>query len=177
MRGKRVALLAALLVWPLASSCGAPGQRLTCRSTNVLILAAQSVPTAGLVPCVQLLPAGWSYGSIDIRTGRTRFNLDSDRAGISAVQVTLVEHCDTSKATEIPTDELGTRRFEQVEVVTPGFAGTRFYTFRGGCVTYRFRFQEEGRVLVNEASLALSFVPRESLAEEVRRLSDGRQRL
>ncbi len=177
MKRKRLAVLAALLVWPLNSSCGATEPRPTCRSTNVLVLAAQSVPTAGMVPCVQLLPAGWTYGPIDVRTGRARFTLDSDRAGVSAVRVTLVERCDTRKATEIPTDELGTRRFEEIHVVTPGFAATRYYTFRGGCVTYGFRFQEEGRVLVNEASLALSFVPREALAEEVRRLSDGKQRL
>jgi hypothetical protein len=173
----RISLLATLLVWPLASSCGEGGRNLTCRSTNVLVLAAQSVPTATMVPCVQLLPAGWSYGPVDIRTGRTRFNLDSDRAGVSAVRVTLVERCDTARATEIPTDELGTRRFEQVEVVTPGFAGRRFYTFPGGCVHYEFRFQAEGRVLVNEASLALTFVSREKLAEDVQRLSDGRKRL
>ena len=167
----RVALLGALVVWPLVSSCATGGPKLTCRSTKVLILAAQSVPSAGMVPCVQLLPPGWSYGPIDIPSGRTRFSLDSDRAGISAVRVTLVEQCDTGKATEIPTDEVGTRRFEQVDVVTPGFAGTRFYTFPGGCVSYRFRFQKEGRVLVNEASLALTFVSRESLGADVRRLS------
>ncbi len=177
MKPARLASLAGLLVWPLVTSCGAGGPDLTCRSTKVLILAAQAVPTATMVPCVQLLPAGWSYGPVDIRTGRARFSLDSDRAGISAVRVTLVEHCDTTRATEIPTDELGTRRFELVEVVTPGFGGTRFYTFLGGCVSYQLRFQEEGRILVNEATLALSFVTREKLAEDVRRISDGRQRL
>lgn len=177
MRRRGAALVGALLVWPLVSSCGEGGPRPTCRNTNLLILAAQSVPTAGLVPCVQLLPAGWSYGPIDVRSGRTRFTLDSDRAGVSAVQVDLVERCDTSQATEISSDELGTRRFEQVEVVTPGFAGTRFYTFAGGCVTYRFRFQKEGRILVNEASLALTFLSREQLDRDVQRRSDGRQRL
>ena len=177
MKRARLALLGALLVWPVVSSCGTGGVRPTCRSTDVLILAAQSVPTAGLVPCVQVLPAGWSYGPVDIRSGRTRFSLDSDRAGVSAVRVTLTEACDTRKATEIPTDEPGTRRFEEIEVVTPGFAATRSYLFRGGCVTYRFRFEQEGRILVNESSLALAFVTREALAEEVRRMSDGRQRL
>ena len=177
MKRARLAWLATLLAWPLMSSCGTAAPDLTCRSTEVLILAAQSVPTASMVPCVQLLPAGWSYGPTDVRTGRTRFSLDSDRAGISAVRVTLVERCDTTGATEIPTDELGTRRFEKVEVVTPGFAGTRFYTFAGGCVTYQFRFQEEGRVLVNEATVALTFVSREQLAQEVRTSSDGRHRL
>ena len=177
MRRRSIVLLAALLTWPLVAACGAARSEVTCRSTNVLILAAQSLPTASLVPCVQLLPAGWSYGPSDIRTGRTEFSLDSDRAGVSAVKVTLVERCDTTGATEIPSDELGTRRFEQVDVVVPGFAGTRFYTFPGGCVSYRFRFQEEGRVLVNEATLALTFVSREKLAEDVWRLSDGRKRL
>lgn len=38
-------------------------------------------------------------------------------------------------------------------------------------------FAEEGRVLVNEASLALTFLPRSAVADHVRRESSGRERL
>ena len=150
---------------------------MTCRDTTVLVLAAQSVPTASLLPCIQLLPAGWQYGPVDVRSGRSRFSLDSDRAGMKAVEVDLVKRCDTRGATEIPTDEPGTRRYERIESISPGFAATRYYLFTGGCVTYRFRFEKEGRALVNEASLALTFLARQAVSAELEDESSGKYRL
>jgi hypothetical protein len=179
MRPLRVgAVLAAVVVLsPVLATCSFGVDPLTCRNTDGLVLAAQSVPSAGLLPCVDVRPAGWDFGPVDVRSGRTRFTLSSDRAGAQAVQVTFTRACDTAGSTEIASDEPGTRRFERIEVVTPGFAGVRYYTFEGGCVSYRFRFAEEGRVLVNEASLALTFVSRSTVAEELRRKSKGRDRL
>ena len=176
---RAAAAAGAAAVAPLLASCAAPATDVTlsCRNVDALILEAQSVPTATKLPCVELLPAGWSYGSSDIRSGRAQFRLASDRAGARAVEVTLTEACDRQGATEITSDEPGTRRYERVEAVTPGFSGTRYYTFPGGCTSYQFRFEDEGRVLVNEASLALTFVTRQFVAEEVRRISKGRSRL
>jgi hypothetical protein len=57
--------------------------------------------------------------------------------------------------------------------VTPGFVGTRYYTFAGGCAAYRFEFAEEGRALANEASLALSFISRDTLDAKLREDSSG----
>ena len=145
----------------------------TCRNTGTLVLQSQAVPTAELLPCITLLPVGWSLFDMDIESGRSEFTLTNDRGGVRAVKVALVPTCDTARATEIPTDEPGTRRFELIESVRPGFAATRSYTFAGGCVTYRFRLKEAGRALVNEASLAVTFVTREQVAADVRRLSKG----
>ncbi len=149
----------------------------TCRNTSTLVLQAQAVPSADRLPCVTLLPVGWSVFDMDIESGRAEFTLSNDRAGLRAVRVKLTPECDTSGATEIPSDEPGTRRFERIEAVRPGFAATRSYTFPGGCVTYRFQLKEPGRALVNEASLAVTFVTREQVAAEVARLSDGELRL
>lgn len=170
---------AAVALSPFLASCVAPTSSvtLTCRNTDALVLEAQSVPTASRVPCVRVLPAGWSYGPAHIRSGRSRFLLASDRAGARAVEVTLTKSCDRRGATEITSDEPGTRRFERIESVTPGFSSTRFYTFQGGCTSYRFRFRNEGRVLVNEASLALTFLSRQAVADEVERVSKGRSHL
>ena len=145
----------------------------TCRNTGTLVLQAQAVPTAERLPCVTLLPVGWSLFDMDIESGRSEFTLSNDRAGARAVKVTLTGDCATAGATEIPTDEPGTRRYELIEAVQPGFSATRTYTFPGGCVTYRFQLKEAGRALVNEASLAVTFVTREHVAAEVRRQSDG----
>lgn len=149
----------------------------TCRNTGTLVLQAQAVPSAERLPCITLLPVGWSVFDMDIESGRAEFTLTNDRAGLQAVRVTLTAACDVSEATEIPSDEPGTRRYERIESVRPGFAATRSYTFPGGCVTYRFRLKEAGRALVNEASLAVTFVTRQDVSAEVNRLSDGDVRL
>jgi hypothetical protein len=149
----------------------------TCRNVDTLVLEAQSVPTADLVPCITLFPAGWKIGTMEINSSLSQFSLTNDRAGDRAVVVSFLPRCNVSGATEIASDEDGTRRYEKVESVTPGYSGVRYYTFRGGCVDYRFRLGHEGRALLNEASLALTFVRRTTVAEDLRRHSDGRLHL
>ncbi len=139
-----------------------------CRNTETLVLMAQSVPTAQLVPCIDNMPAGWSFETIDVRNGRSFFALDSDRAGDRAVRVTLLPDCDVSGATEIVTDEPGTRRYERVESVLRQYRGERTYVFNGGCVTYQFDFARRGLALVNEVSLAIGFRSRGQVARQGR---------
>jgi hypothetical protein len=140
----------------------------TCRNTETLVLMAQSVPSAQLVPCIGNMPAGWTFETIDIRNGRSFFALDSDRAGDRAVRVTFRRACDVAGATEIATDEPGTRRYERVESVLRAYRGVRTYRFPGGCVTYRFDFERRGLALVNEVSLAIGFASRQEVARQAR---------
>lgn len=137
-----------------------------CRNAETLVLMAQSVPGAQQVPCIAALPAGWEFRSIDIRSGRSSFTLDSDRAGDRAVQVTLRPSCDVSGATEIVSDEPGMSRHERVESLVREYRGVRIYRFTGGCVTYRFDFERRGLALVNEVSLALGFLSRAEVARQ-----------
>ena len=136
-----------------------------CRRTATLVLMAQAVPTAERVPCIAALPAGWSFGTINVHNGLARFTLDSDRAGHGAVRVDLRRRCVISGATEIASDEAGTRRYERVRSLVSGYRGTRFYLFPGGCVTYDFNFSTRGQALVNEVSLALGFVTRSQVSQ------------
>jgi hypothetical protein len=148
--------------------------------TPMTVLAAQAVPSATLLPCIDALPAGWSVSDVDIRNGHASFALDSDRAGDRAVTVVLERHCDVSEATRVPTDEPGTRRFEQIGPVGPGigFTGTRFYLFEGGCSIYRFRFNREATSgPLGDATLALSFVPRDDVRQRVLDETGGRYQL
>ncbi len=184
MRRSRTAQLSATVAGLLAlSGCarsGVTGQTTpTCdveRNMGVLVLEAQSVPTADRVPCVALVPAGWSIAAVEVKSGSSRFNLGNDRAGDRALEVRLVATCNIDGSTQVPSDEPGTRRFERIDSVQP-FATTRFYTFEGGCVTYRFRLDTANRALVNEASLALSFLTRQELRSEADRVSKGRVKL
>lgn len=54
---------------------------------DLFVLMAQSVPSATLIPCIEALPVGWTYGGSDVRDGVARFWLDSDRGGFHAVEV------------------------------------------------------------------------------------------
>jgi hypothetical protein len=140
-----------------------------CGTGPSMILSAQAVPSAAMLPCVAVLPSGWSVGRADISSGRARLWLDSDRAGPHAVTVTLTATCDTSGAQQIPSDQPGTRRFERPLSLLPLFSGLRYYTFPGGCVTYDFRFKPGASpVLAVAVDSALAFQPRSTLVEHIR---------
>ncbi len=141
-----------------------------CGTGHSMILSAQAVPSSAMLPCVATLPAGWSIGGATISSGKVSLWLDSDRAGPRAVTVTLAAACGTSGSHQIPSDQPGTRRFERSLSLQPQFSDLRFYTFPGGCATYRFSFAPGASpVLAVAAGSALSFVPRSTLVESVRR--------
>ncbi len=159
--------LAALVLGSSLAGCAArykPALAPGCHTTDTLVLMAQSVPSADRVPCIANLPAGWKFEDIDVRRGTSSFSLDSDRAGDRAVVVRMFASCRYGRATEIASDEAGTRRLERVESVVGEYKGTRYYLFDGGCVTYRFNFGQEGLAFVNEVSLAVGFVTRDEIA-------------
>jgi hypothetical protein len=158
-----------------------PACRYHGRDGNALmVLMAQAVPSATQLPCVELLPAGWSVSDVYVRNGRARFALDSDRVGHHAVQVVLEQFCTLGKVTRVPSDHEGTRRYQEVISIEPGrrYRGAVHYLFPGGCVTYRldFRSDEQARPL-GEVSLALGFVSRDALRRMLEDYSDGRVQL
>jgi len=130
---------------------------------SVLVLIAQSVPSATYIPCVAALPAGWAFGGEEIRSARSPFWVASDRAGLRALTVTLTPSCDVTGAVLVPSapDDPGLRRFERPTSLPPHYSGLRYYRFPGGCVTYRFAFAPGSSfALALEATDALSFVSR-----------------
>jgi hypothetical protein len=149
-------------------------QQVTCEEDDAsLVLAAQAVPTAEMLPCIEQFPVGWIFGGSEIRSGLVRFWLDSDRAGFQALEVRLTRDCDVSEAVEVTpgADEAGTRRFEEPISLPPRFVSNRYYLFPGGCVTYRFAFDTDASpTLAFEIDEALSFRPRSELVERMREL-------
>ena len=144
----------------------------------MLVLMAQAVPTASRLPCVGRLPAGWTVTDVFFRNGRARFALDYDRMmGFHAVQVVLERTCRFGKVTRVPSDHLGTQRYQEVDEIRPGqrFRGAIYYLFRGGCVTYRLQFtgDEQARPTA-DVVLALGFVSRDAVAAAVRDYTHGR---
>lgn len=146
--------------------------------TNGVVLMAQSVPTASLVPCLEGMPVGWHFAALDARSGSARFWLDSDRYGTHAIEVRLTESCDTSGATEIPSERPGMQRMERVIQVYPQFSARRFYLFDGGCITVVFTLSgSDSSEPLAVATRGLDVVPREDLRELVREESEGRLEL
>jgi tRNA A-37 threonylcarbamoyl transferase component Bud32/membrane-associated phospholipid phosphatase len=141
-----------------------------CGTGHPMILAVQAVPSAALVPCVAALPSGWQVTSgTDIASGRVRFWLDSDQAGMHAVTIILSATCDVSGARQVRSDQPGTRRFERPLGLRSQLEDTRFYTFPGGCVTYQFNFAPGASPqLAIPVSGAVGFMPRARLVDYIR---------
>jgi hypothetical protein len=152
---------------PGPSSLGTNPPR--CGTSSTMILSAQAVPSAARLPCLTALPSGWHVGGTDIASGHFRFWLDSDQAGAHAVTVTLSVACDTSGAQQIPSDQPGTRRFERPLSLRSQFTGLRFYTFPGGCVTYRFNFTRgASSLLAIPVDGAVALMPRATLVQYIK---------
>jgi hypothetical protein len=185
---KRLIILAMLLM-PFAAGCTIGSDPTsaaipTCEAATSsgraqarsgLLLMAQSVRTASLVPCVRVLPVGWTYARMDATNKHARFWLNSDRGGARALRVSLDRTCETGDALEVPSLRTDIRRYDRVDAVQSGYRGDRYLKFHGGCVTYHFNLRGEGSYgEVALISVALSFVPRADLAASVRKYSDDR---
>jgi hypothetical protein len=137
---------------------------------ELFVLMAQSVPSATLIPCIEALPAGWTYGGSDVSNGVARFWLDSDRGGMHAVEVSLTASCGISGAVDVTnsTSEGGVRVYLDEFDLHP-FSANKYFLFPGGCVTYRYRFGPEAEpTLALEADEAVTFGLRTVLVHQVR---------
>jgi hypothetical protein len=144
----------------------------------VLVLMAQAVPSSTLIPCVNAVPASWRHGEVSVRTGRAQFAFAStsvESPDAVPLTVELTATCDVSGATEVPSDEPGTRRWERLESVAPAYVGERLYVYDGGCTTLRFALSGQDQVqAVGESSLAVGFVTRDSVRKQIHDRSEGR---
>jgi hypothetical protein len=143
-----------------------------------VVLMAQSVPSSSWVPCLDTVPLGWHMSDVEVRDGSGRFWLDSDRDGVRAIEVALSASCDTTRATEIPSDRTGVRRLELVTQVDPGYTGSRFYVFDGGCLTVSFRLAGQDRAEpLAVATEGIDLVPRTAVELQVNEETGGRLEL
>lgn len=137
---------------------------------ELFVLMAQSVPSATLIPCIEALPAGWTYGGSDVSDAAARFWLDSDRGGFHAVEVSLTASCRITGAVDVTnsTSEGGVRVYLDEFDLHP-FSANRYFVFPGGCVTYRYRFGADADpTLALEADEAVTFGLRTALVRQVR---------
>jgi len=143
----------------------------TCGTDDLMILFAQTVPSATSVPCLASVPAGWSLDGVHARRGRAQFRISSGQGGHHSIEATLLppDGCTVTGAVEVPSDAVGMRRYERPEQRPPALRSTRYYVFDGGCITYRFAFDgSPSTLLMSSANSALAFQAREPLVAEVR---------
>jgi hypothetical protein len=136
---------------------------------ELFVLMAQSVPSATLIPCIEALPAGWTYGGSDVSNAVARFWLDSDRGGYHAVEVSLEASCRITGAVDVTnsTSEGGVRVYLDEFNLHP-FSANKYFLFPGGCVTYRYRFGAQAQAtLALEADEAVTFGLRTVLVAKV----------
>jgi tRNA A-37 threonylcarbamoyl transferase component Bud32/membrane-associated phospholipid phosphatase len=149
----------------------------SCGYLEPLWLLAQSVPSAALVPCVQLLPVGWSVTEVAVNNGRSVVTMDDGRAGRKAVVVELTTSCDLAGAVEVSSERPDARRYLRIDRDAKGVSATRFYVFSGGCVTERFTAPTSRARLGDAASAEFGFTTRQELRQALSQRSNGRLQL
>jgi tRNA A-37 threonylcarbamoyl transferase component Bud32/membrane-associated phospholipid phosphatase len=149
-----------------------------CSDLEPQWLMAQSVPSASLVPCLQVLPVGWSVAEVAVNNGRSLITLDHDRFGRAAMRVELTAACDLAGATEVTSEQPGARRYLRIDRSTAEASATRLYAFPGGCVTQRFRAAAPSALRMSEtASTEVGFTTRPVLQAALSQRSGGRLQL
>jgi len=134
---------------------------------------AQSVPSASLIPCLQLLPVDWKVAEVAVNNGRSVITLDHDRGGRAALVIRLTASCDLAGAKQVTSERLGATRWYRAR------DNIRIYKFSGGgCVTQRFSAAGPSALGMREtASTELGFITREQLRQALRQRSGGRLQL
>jgi membrane-associated phospholipid phosphatase/tRNA A-37 threonylcarbamoyl transferase component Bud32 len=150
-----------------------------CSDREALWLMAQAVPSASLVPCVQLAPAGWSLSDVKVGDGNASIVFDIERPyQRAAVTVQLAPSCDLTGAAEISSEQPGAKRYIRIDRGSAPFPVTRSYVFQGGCITERFvAVTTSPERMASEASSSLGFATRDSLARDLDQQSGGRLQL
>ena len=164
----RRAILLALALTLGASACSTQtlavlenGPVPTCDTTSRgrLLLMAQSVPDATLIPCVEKLPAGWELSNAHSRTLESVLLFTTDTFDLD-VEVVLSPSCDVSSARQVDSPRPGTELFL-------GNGGKTFsFVFDGGCISFDYETSQLAQSLEGRAlRAAVPFMTRDMLRD------------
>jgi len=142
--------------------------------TDELVLEAQSVPSAQLLPCLTEIPPNWSVTEFRVRDGETTIGLTSHSESGGVARAVLTKSCDTSDATEEFSGKEDARLFVKISSpVDDALIGKHYYKFVGGCVTYSFELRGEGKgALYAQAQSALDFTSRSTVEDDIKEDAD-----
>lgn len=172
---KRTAVLFLALAGLVAAGCSDDDLILGKPSCpDDLVLVAQSVPDAALIPCFEGLPGGWTVSSTYIGDRGTTLKLDSDRAGFGAASFTYRSGCDVTGLGRLPSEQDDVEVYEEIDQLAGGLESTRFFVFDRGCVTARFDFDGFGdREYADDLLESMLLISREELNEGLQMQNDN----
>jgi hypothetical protein len=145
-------------------------------------LAAQAVPSASLIPCIQALPAGWTVVGGTANNGRAEWIVDHQvtSGGTEEEQllISLTPSCDLSGTTEQPRDASGVRHYKRLAVGDDAFVATWFDVFDGGCASATTETTErQWELLEADLRSAWKYSTRAELARVLEERSQGKLHL
>lgn len=153
-----------------------------CVARRYIIVSAQSVPSAQLVPCVSENLEGWvlageSYtnGEASISWGTNAGTTDAGAGAGAGWKLTLTPSCAPPAGAAAEPDVTGAT-YRSLDTNENGIAiHQAWYQFTGGCVTSRAsipdRFDEQR--IFDELDAAFTLVPRSAVNDVVRNESNG----
>jgi len=135
-----------------------------CEGAGSGLIAAQSVPTAQIVPCIGDLPNGWTVASVSVNQDRTVVRLDSDRAGEGAAVLRFDDGCVLGDAVTVPSDDPRIDRYEDSVQLEPAFRANWYAVVDGACWWWEFDFTEgASTTLAVRVDDSLQWISREEL--------------
>ena len=172
----RRALLIGLAVTSLAATGCSTDETILGKPTcpEDLVLVAQSVPDAALVPCFEGLPGGWTVSSVSIGHNGTAVKFDSDRAGFGAATFSYTGHCDVAGIGRLPSEQDDVEVYEEIEQLAGGLESTRYFVFSRGCVTARFDFDGfDDKEYAQDLLDSMLLISREGLNESLQQQNEA----
>jgi len=161
---RRAWLLVVAVAFALPAACSRPNAEPRCRALPATILMAESVPSAGLVPCVASLPDGWAVEAFSADDEAGTFTLGHEDG--AQLRVVL-------RATCVPADDPfdGEAQTEGVvQRMTEGDDGEVRWTstFAGGCVVETLTVPRASAADTDsEIHESIGLLPRDELASEL----------
>ena len=149
-----------------------PGTNCPTETSNQL--AAQTVPTASLVPCVSFLGGRWSITSESYTDDGTTISMMMEDAPDIQWSVELAPSCDINQLTPRGESD-GASLFEHEDQSGSSFEREQRLVFDGGCVTSTIDMPErfDRRLVLEDVDEALMFVDRRALDAQVRDQTSG----
>lgn len=134
-----------------------------CGADSPTVLMAESVPSASLIPCVEVLPAGWSYGAFEANDRGSTFSLEEPERG-GLLEVELLSSCEASGTSTTLRGFPSAQQYRSVQADGARVVWTS--VFPGGCSRAQLTFAAPPPSSdVAMIYRAISFVSREQLHE------------
>jgi hypothetical protein len=143
--------------------------------SGMLVLIAQSVPSASAVPCLTGEAGRWTMAEFTVRDGSSVIGFAYQYGGPDRVTVEMRARCDLHDAKEVSSRHEGARRYNRDLVRNGRYANEIYYVYEGACTSVRFDLVATGADLRGaEFAGSLAFVARSELDRQIRAATDGR---